>query len=67
MTCECCGQEGEDDVTQYLLEEAVWERYRLAVSAQAEAADEISHEEMSPGEQQAASHAMRMAQLKGEL
>ena len=63
MTCSCCGAEGEDEVAQWCIEEAIFEYYR-EMTAPTDA--ERLEQELSPGEQQALDHAARMAKLRME-
>lgn len=65
VRCDCCGEEGEDDVAQYVIEEACWERYRGVV--QKEISGDESMPDVSPGQSASAEHMARMAQLRGEL
>lgn len=64
VRCDCCGEEGEDDLVQWCIEEALWERYRIISTPQA---DEMESADltMSPGEQQQVRHTARMAELRG--
>lgn len=71
MSCECgCGWEGIDDVTQYLVEEAIYERLehvdrevkrRAGQTTSFENTDMVTS--VSPGEAAAAEHAMKMMRL----
>lgn len=72
MECECgCGWSGFDDVTQYLIEEALYERLehvdrevrRRAGQLSAESTDLGGGDMVSPGETAAAEHALKMARL----
>jgi len=76
VECECgCGEAGYDDVTQFLVEEALFERLDhverrvrgrmgdLGVEME-DLAGAVSM--LSPGEEQASDHASRMARLTGD-
>ena len=79
MECECgCGWAGYDDVTQYLIEEALYERLeqvdrevqRRTSGAIAQGSADAIGEQLagvvpgiSPGEAAAAEHAMKMSRL----
>jgi len=61
VRCECCGWEGEDDVAQWVIEEAVMERLRVQSETVVEELRDVS-----PGDQQKLDHAARMARLTGD-
>lgn len=67
VRCECgCGWEGEDDVTQFCVEEAVMERLewseRLSKRGHVEAG-----EGLSPHEEQQAAHEALLRQARGGM
>jgi hypothetical protein len=72
VECECgCEWAGYDDVTQYLIEEALYERLehverevkRRMGAATSFEDTALGDSGMSPGEEAAVSHAAKMAQL----
>ncbi len=74
MECECgCGWAGEDDVTQFCVEEAVYERLEATEKrvqtqmgealGEADFADGVPG--ITPGQQQSSEHQARMAELRG--
>ncbi len=75
MECECgCGWSGFDDVTQYLIEEALYERVEHVDREVKRRMGQLTTEDtdldgggglISPGEAAAAEHTAKMARLMG--